>query len=387
MNGTQPLIQGFMIPVNELDSQTSLSDSPRNICSSAIEGLIGAPWYTCENIKFTGTVDEVTARVGDNVTIQVGLQGLPTPGGLAQVITSVAAWVCYPNTVTGGADASLVVPSMQPPNPFPNYDWGTSGTPIADAPRVFNDMSYKTGNGFLWQPLTTWTPQPEDFIEQGELGGHCCIIANASGIFNWQPTSSDGPIGHQFVAISELKANIDVCTDLYQGQRTVIIVPAASGGGSGRIPPRIGFLSGAPKQSRSFKTTVAVTALKQGDRIDPVLLSALKGGPYAELPLKPATLPPRSLRLARHDCKWNSSLCKIIREAEELVEELLGLATHPFGGGHRLQLSLPAHGLHPLHVEIELDPSEAPGTVHSIEITQTDATGARGGIRAGIVVT
>jgi hypothetical protein len=36
---------------------------------------------------------------------------------------------------------------------------------------------------------------------------------------------------------------------------------------------------------------------------------------------------------------------------------------------------------------IELDPMEPPGTVHAIEITQTDANGARGGIRAGIVVT
>jgi|SRR5579863_4989116 len=386
MNGNQPAIQGFMIPVNELDFQTSLGDSPRNICSSAIESTIGAPWYTCENIKFTGTVGEVTARVGDNVTIKVGLQALPTEEPLEQVITSVAAWVCYPNTVTGGADAMLVVPSMQPPNPFPNYDWGTSGTPIADAPHVFNNMSYRTGNGFLWQPLGPWIPTEEDFMDQSEHSGHCCIIANASGLIDWTPTSSAGPVGFQFNAISELNAHIDVCTDLYQGQRNVIIVPT-SGGGRRRIPPRIGFLAGAPKQTKSFKTSVAVTALKQGDRIDPVLLNALKSGPYAGLPLKAATLPPRSLRLSRHDCKWNGWLCKIIHEAEEVIEELLGLATHPFGGGHRLQLSLPAHGLHPLHVEVELDPTEPPGTVHSIEITQTDANGARGGIRAGVVVT
>jgi hypothetical protein len=223
-------------------------------------------------------------------------------------------------------------------------------------------------------------------MDQSKHGGHCCIIANAMGIFDWTPTSGL-PVGYQFNAISELNAHIDVCTGLYQGQRNVVIVPAASGGGSGRIPPRIGFLSGSPKQRTSFKTAVAVTALKQGDRIDPVLLKALKSGPYAGLPLKPATLPPRSLRLTRLDCKWNGSLCKIIREAEELIEELLGLETLPFGGGHRLHLNLPAHGLHPLRVEVELDPTEAPGTVHSIEITQTDTSGARGGIRAGIVVT
>jgi len=118
-----------------------------------------------------------------------------------------------------------------------------------------------------------------------------------------------------------------------------------------------------------------------------LLLNVIKDGPYAKLPLKPASLPPKSLRLARHDCKWNGWLAKIIHEAEEIIEEILGLDKHPFGGGHQLNLRLPAQGLQPLHVEVELDPTEPPGTVHSIEITQTDASGARGGIRAGIVVT
>jgi hypothetical protein len=387
MNGTSPAIQGFMIPVNQLDFATILlSGATRNICSSSMEATLGAPWYACENIQFKGTVDAVTARVGDSVTIQVGLQGLPSPGGLPQVIVSVGAWVCYPNTVTGGADSSLVVPSMQPPNPFPNYAWSLP-TPIADAPRVYNNMTYHAGNGFLWQSLGPWIPQEDDFMDQSEHGGHCCIIANASGLFNWQPTSSDGPLGFQITAISELNAHIDVCTDLYQGQRNVIIVPAVSGGRGSRVPPRIGFLSGAPKQRTSFKTSVAVTAIKQGDGIDPALLEALKSGAYAGLPLKPASLPPRSLHLARHECGWNGWLSKIIHEAEEIVEELLGLDLHPFGGGHQLHLSLPAQGLQPLHLEVELDPNEPRGTVHSIEIRQTDANGARGGIRAGIVVT
>jgi hypothetical protein len=48
---------------------------------------------------------------------------------------------------------------------------------------------------------------------------------------------------------------------------------------------------------------------------------------------------------------------------------------------------LPPHGLQALRVTVELDPNEPLGTVHAIEITQTDADGARGRIRAGIVVT
>jgi hypothetical protein len=192
-------------------------------------------------------------------------------------------------------------------------------------------------------------------------------------------------VGQPSIANSNLQTQIRVCTDLYQGQRNIAIVAAGKSGP--RTPPRFGFLSGAPGRKIPSKTTIAVTAIKQGDKVDPVLLKALASGPYAGLPLKPATLPPKSLRLARHDCQWNDWLCKIIYEAEEIIEELLGLDTHPFGGGHQLHLSLPAQGLQPLRVEVELDPTEPPGTVQSIAVTQTDANGARGGIRAGIVVT
>jgi len=388
MNGqTSPWIQGFMIPLNQLDFQTVLNSPTRNICNPSIEATLGAPWYTCENIKLTGTVDDVTARVGDTVTIKVGIQALPTEERGEQLILSVQAWVCYPNTVPGGADASLVVHSMQS-DQFARFAWGG---PLNEAPAVYNNMNYQQGDGFLWQSLTAWTPSPQDFTDQGEHEGHCCIIANSSGIFDFNGTSGTN-VGTPIVANSELHNDINVCTDLYQGQRNIVIVAALPGPPKGghkgpKTPPRFGFLSGAPRQKTSSRTTVAVTAIKQGDHVDPVLLKVLNSGPYAGLPLKPAILPPKSLRLARHECGWNSWLSKIIHEAEEIVEELLGLDMHPFGGGHQLHLSLPAEGLQPLRMEVELDPTEPPGTVHSIEITQTDANGARGGIRAGVVVT
>lgn len=386
MNGTSPAIQGFMIPVNQLDFQTILFSGTRAICSSSAEATLGAPWWSCENIRLRGTVDAVTARVGDTVTIQVGIQALPTLESFKQLILSVQAWVCYPNTVAGGADASLVVPSMQG-NQFASFNWGTgplSGAPTVTNPNPSKPNIYQQSGGFLWQSLSTWMPQYEDFMEESSHEGHCCIIANSSGLFDY--VTSGIPVGRQITLNSELHGYIDVCTDLYQGQRNIVIVPAPSGH-MRRTLPRFGFLSGAPRQTRSSRTTVAVTAIKQGDQVDPLLLNVLNSGPYAGLPLKPASLPPRSLRLARHECGWNGWLSKIIHEAEEIVEELLGLDLHPFGGGHQLHLSLPAQGLQPLRVEVELDPTEPAGTVHSIEITQTDAGGARGGIRAGIVVT
>jgi len=383
MNGqTHPLIQGFMIPLNQLDFETVLDSSTRAICTSSMEATLGAPWWTSENIELKGTIDAVTARIGDTVTIQVGIQALPTLDLFEQLILSVQAWVCYPNTVAGGADATLVVPSMQS-DQFARYEW-LPPTPLSDAPSVTNDMNYRHSPGFLWQALTPWVPTPEDFMDQSEHGGHCCIIANCSGLFDFNGTSGT-PVGQQLIANSELHADIDVCTDLYQGQRNVVILPTLSG--HRRIPPGFGFLSGAPRQKTPSRTSVAVTAIKQGDRVDPLLLKVLKNGPYAGLPLKPAPLPPRSLRLAGQHCGWNGWLSKIIHEAEEVSEKRLGLDTQQFGDGHQLNLSLPARGLQPLRLEVELDPTEAPGTVHSVEITQTDANGDRGGIRVGIVVT
>ena len=70
MSGTtQPAIQGFMIPLNELDFQTVLFSPSRAICDASTEATLGASWWTCENIRLTGTVSDVTARVGDTVTI------------------------------------------------------------------------------------------------------------------------------------------------------------------------------------------------------------------------------------------------------------------------------------------------------------------------------
>ena len=370
---TQPPAIGFMIPVNKQDFLTiqTPSQDPRNICTASGQGTIGAPWYTCENIRLTNTVSAVTARIGDSVTIQVGIQALTTEFSETQSVLNVQAWVCYPTPLPGETDLSLVVPSMQ----------SQPASAVGDYPVVSAlNTNYQQGDGFLWISLSSWTPTPEDFMDQGTHGGHCCIIANASG------TGNRDSVGQPSIPNSNLQTQIRVCTDLYQGQRNIVIVPALSGGSPRTPPPRFGFLSGAPG-NKTVDNYIAVTAIKQGDKVDPVLLKALASGLYAGLPLKPAIRPPKSLRLARHECVWNGWLSRIIHEAEEIIEELLGLEMHPFGGGHQLHLSLPAQGLQPLRVEVELDPTEPPGTVHSIEITQTDANGARGGIRAGIVVT
>ena len=92
-----------------------------------------------------------------------------------------------------------------------------------------NDMNYHKAPGFWRQPLTPWIPMEEDFMDLSEHGGHCCIIANSLGLFDFNGTTGV-PVGKQIIANSELKTDISVCTDLYQGQRNIVIVPKLSGG-------------------------------------------------------------------------------------------------------------------------------------------------------------
>ena len=372
---------GFMIPLNERDFFFPHDSGQRNICDPTNQQTFTkAPWWTCENIQLTGTVDAVTARVGDTVVIQVGAQGLTSDQGTTlALIEQVQAWVCFPNTVAGGADATLVVPSMQ------NSLFASFSNTTPNAPAVFGGGPYQGSPGFQLISLTSWTPTKEDFLEQATHEGHCCIIANSAGLANVDGGTTNGdPVGVNITDNSQLNADINVCTSLYQAQRNIAIVPALKGG---HIRTGFAFLSGAPRQRNPSTTAVAVTAINQGGQIDPVLLKVLSSGPYAGLQLKAASSPPKSLRLVRHEHKWNSWLSRVVNEAEEIIEKVLGLETHPFGGGHQLNLKLAPQGLQPLRLTVELDPTEPPGTVHSIEITQTDADGARGGIRAGIVVT
>lgn len=381
---------GFMIPLNLNDFLFPHDNGTRNICSAANEQTYTkAPWWTCENIQLTaGGTPTPSAVVGTAYVIQVGIEGLPAQGGdtTAAAIQNVQAWVCYPNTVAGGASATLVVPSMQN-NKFASFSNTTNTAPLVFFDGNTSDYQNPKEGGFALISLSPWTPTEEDFLEQSEFGGHCCIIANAAGQASLEDVgdpNSGEPVGVVITDNSQLSADINICQSLYQAQRNIVILPAGQGGQIRR--PGFAFLSGAPEQRTPIRTSIAVSAIDQSGQIDPVLLKALSSGPYSGLPLKPASSPPRSLRLARHEWKPHGWLAKIIHEAEEIVEELLGVEKHPFGGGHQLHLKLPSQGLQPLEMAVELDPSEPPGTVHAIDITQTDANGARGGIRVGVVV-
>ena len=380
---------GFMIPLNLNDFLFPSEGGTRDICSAANQTTYThAPWWTCENIQLTtGGAAVPNAVVGTAYVIQVGIEGLPAEGAIdtPAAIQNVEAWVCYPNTVAGGASPTLVVPSMQNNN-FASFSNVTASAPIVFWDSNATDYQNPKEGGFALISLSAWTPTEEDFLEQSALGGHCCIIANAAGQASLEDVSnpkSGEPVGVAITDNSQLAADFDICHNIYQAQRNVIILPAPHG------MMRVGFafLSGAPDQQANARASVTVTAIKQGSRVDPVLRKALSSAAYSGLSLKPASTPPKSVKLMRHEHKGHGWLEKIIREAEEITEDLLGLKESPFGGGHRLHLRLPPNGLQPLRLEVELDGSAQPGTVHAIEITQTNADSSRGGITVGCVVT
>jgi len=109
---------------------------------------------------------------------------------------------------------------------------------------VTNDMNYHKAPGFWRQPLTPWIPMEEDFMDLSEHGGHCCIIANSLRLFDFNGTTGI-PVGKQTIANSELKTDISVCTDLYQGQRNIVIVRSCQA--ALIYFPGFGFLSGGPR--------------------------------------------------------------------------------------------------------------------------------------------
>jgi hypothetical protein len=63
-----------MIPLNARDYDFPFDTGQRNICSISNQNTYTqAPWWTCENIRLTGTRDAVTAVVGNTVVIQIGV--------------------------------------------------------------------------------------------------------------------------------------------------------------------------------------------------------------------------------------------------------------------------------------------------------------------------
>jgi hypothetical protein len=364
-----------------LDNETDTGLRPVGWCSETSH----APYWTNQSIQFAGTLDSTEAQVGDDVTVQVKVRGaeatvdgkpISAPDTYNQVL-GIQAWVCYPTS----SSELIIVPSMSPSG------GGTPPTFTSSAEFLSGDypnaQSTMVARWFSLAPK--WKPQAGDLVAPNTVT-HACIVANCWGTANVgsillnAPTESvgqeiTGSIAHSLSLINVCAgAPSDQSQPLYrQGQRNIHIVPvpARHSGRTGAL----GFLAGAPTAAEPRRIVVRAVTVQQGDVVDPTVRGALDSGKYHSLPLQPATTPPKAVVVRTNSYKQEAHLATIVREAERVTPD-----------GNGLQLLLPPKGLQPLLLEVELDPAEASGSVHVLDIVQTDtATGGTSGSRVAVV--
>ncbi|HME23602.1 MAG TPA: hypothetical protein VKI44_20130 [Acetobacteraceae bacterium] len=371
---------GFIIPLN-LNDYLAFIGKPQgdrtNWCSTQ-------QWWTNENIQLSGSsLGPTSAKVGDTVSVQVGIQGVLGSHGTEEgQILHVQAWVCYPNTVPGGAGP--LVPSMLT-GPTPAKDLTGSPVSIFGSAQVGDYQS----PGPAYKQFTldnTWSPQQQDIIPPN-TDAHCCILATCQGLAD---INNEGGVEVGLFVLGTDLSPIDICTEPHEGQTNVTILPISGGmRRGGLLLSDFGFLSGAAVRGERAQVVVEVTPLAQPNGIDPAVLRVLKAGPWSGLPLRPATSDPRGLGLRKNRHGFEGWLAKIVCEAEEFIEDLVEIVEGRPDDDHRgrrIRLTLPPNGLQPLLMQTELDASEPPGTVHVFDIVQTETSGRRGGIRVGVVV-
>jgi hypothetical protein len=373
--------KGFMIPLNQTDWTNNGDRS--NWCSSQ-------QWWMNENISLQGgSLGPTDVKVGETVTIAVGIQGVVESDGTTQlaVIQNVQAWACYPSTTAGTSSAGLVVPSMRSSNPaFVGEQTLEPSNP------VFNPDEYQySGDGaYALIPLSgTWTPTAQDLVPPNQTA-HCCLIATSYGLAEAEPTGADGyqgnPVGVTVPSDGDLASLIDICGQPYQGQRNIAIIPLPVFGLGHDLVHAFGFLAANSSAEQHTEAVVEVTSARRQGQVDPTLLRVLKAGPYRDLPLQAVSSGLKSLRLSKNSYQCEGWLARLIREAEEIIEEAIEDTRHPFLRSNRLRLSLPPQGVQPLLLELELDAALPAGSVQAFDITQTEPTGKRGGIRVGVIV-
>ncbi len=283
-----------------------------------------------------------------------------------------------------------IVPSMLGSNPSysdPSGDTAVFGPffPTAASAAIFyqrqDDLFY------VLRGLTpAWTPQPSDILSPNTVA-HCCIIACCSGSAT-ADDGSDTPVGTTVANDAALAADINICSSIYQGQCNISIVsiPAHRRWG----PPLVhefGFLSGSLLRDKPAQITVETKLRGPQDPIHQTVQRLIQLGPHRDLPLSASSLIGRALRLQKNTYALHSHLNSVVREAENIIEEIESTVSDSnFNRRSRLVLNLPPGGLQPLVLGIELNPSETAGNVHVFDIVQTDEQGRCGGITVVAVV-
>jgi hypothetical protein len=357
-------------------------------------------WWTNNSIQFAGTQDNATARVGDNVTIQVEIraltEGLHLDGDVECQVTSIQAWICYPNTVAGNASVNLIVHSMNPT--VMGRTLPPSLIPPPESPLIVftNPSFFDPGNSTGFKNLNPmWKPTQDDILPPN-LDAHACIVATCAGLIDINgPTFSVGTR-----IFNDNLSLFNICNDPHQGQRNIAILHI----GLQRLhlgPLPFGFISGLANQDRG-RTRITISAARippQDGRIEPVTHAILAtSAAYGDLPLKPSPLPLKNIKLRHNHHKCTGWLEEIVGEAEEIIEDVVDdlerlIGCDPGdkdGKGTKLHVTIPAEGsgFVPLLFEVELGEGEEEGNVHVFDLVQTNGDlGETGGCRVAVVVT
>jgi hypothetical protein len=367
-------------PFISLDNETDTGERT-NWCTTQT-------WWTSTSIQFTGTATNATAKVGNSVTIQVEARGSPIGSGGATIpctISSIQAWVCYPNSVAGGGSSKLIVSSMNPAV-TPGATPPTLPTPPAGSLFCLTGSANDNDPGDYvltpWQSLTpVWVPTSTDFLDS--VNGHVCVQVNLTGIFASARGDPSVDVGYPIPTNNLSEFNI--CNVPQQAQRNVTLYPFTLGKfpGPGIILhfPFISGIATGQRQGEGSFTLSVVQIVQQLETLDPVVKGIIDSSVYKELPLKGATLGTGAVSVNKFAGKCNEYVESILCEPSCFKEDHCG------GKGMHVHVPL-ATGGEFVSVELEatLPEDTEVGTVYVFDLVQTnDTTVERGGYRIGLI--
>lgn len=398
-------IQGWIVqidpgfPGNDVLGQTSDQGDRTNLCTAPRN----PPFWTNQSIQLTNTSfgsPSTSAKVGDNATINVTMYG-GAGGSVTNLIKTIQAWVCYPNTIPGDPNhfnLNSIVPSMNPSSPGSSAPPSWSGEAYItaslqpDVPEDYVGPPVAQGSlGALPGLTPNWTPGEAD-IAPGNTQAHACIVVTSSGVANADDDSQN--VG--FFAPGNDPTGVNVCGDGHAGQLNISIVgTSGKRSGHGRVIG-FGFLSGTAVAGRA-NLSVSVKPVIQGAQIDPSVLKFLQAGPYKNLPLKASGTAPVSFGLMKNSHALKHGwLCRFFNEIEDELKDVIqdiekwltGASLPPHKHPQQsISVTAPSSGIYPLLFQAQFDPSEPEGNVHVFDIVQTDSvTGKQGGIRVAVVI-
>jgi hypothetical protein len=342
-------------------------------------GCVGTFWNNTNIGISTGNLN-----VGQTTTISVTV---PNVGTETVRLNGVQATVCALNTITG-FNSATILPSLT-----------GSNLNLLEFDNVFpfpNDVVIAPG-GSQTINLPQWTPTSNDIHHFDNVPGaafdlpqkltlHACVFANCLG--SWPPQTGQVTDDGQLFNWNSISNNF--CSDTHHGQHNTTLHRLANQ----RIMTTP-FYSGVFGEGRLVPLRLTMVEVAQGGAVDPVILEKIRLAGLGGLPIAPATIPAKNAGIAQ----FRGVGERIRHVFEEIGDEIHEAFEHLRGnlGFEDDETDDPAprpvrevrvvpNEIHALLLKAEFDGSEPFGTVHVFDVTQEDASGARGGYRLATVL-